>query len=113
MRLENIAFEQYGEKGKEINVIGRAGFAQIETDTGNLLLDRGIVIEVGTEEITLETSRLEWKDETRILSGGDYDEVYIYREDGTSFTGIGLSIDARRREWEFTGSVRGTYTYND
>ena len=113
MTLENLYFEQFGEKGDEVNVYGRAGYAQIETDSGDLFLDGGVMIDVRTEEIALETFHLEWKDQSRILSGGDHDEVYIYRRDGSGFTGAGLRIDARRRTWEFSNGVWGTYIHEE
>ena len=113
MKLENLSFEQYGERGEEVNVFGRAGFAQIETDTGNIFMDKGVMLDVETEDIVLETNQLEWEDETKTLSSGYYDEVYIYRENGTRFSGRGLHVDARKHEWEFTGSVRGTYISDD
>jgi LPS export ABC transporter protein LptC len=113
MKLENLTFEQFGNRGEEINVYGKAGYAQVEIDTGDIFLDRNIRLDVTTEDIILETNQLEWKDHERSLSGGENTEVFIYKDNGTRFTGRGLRIDARRKFWEFTGSVRGTYIHDD
>jgi hypothetical protein len=61
----------------------------------------------------METIQLEWKDEPRTLTTGEHNEVNIFQSNGTSFTGIGLSADARRRTWEFAGAVSGEYYYEE
>jgi LPS export ABC transporter protein LptC len=113
MKLQNLTFEQYGERGEEINTVGRAGNASIDIETGDIFMDRGVRVEVESEDIIIETFQLEWKDEQRTLSSGKEDEVNVYRENGTSFTGIGLLADARMRTWEFSGRVGGTYIHED
>ena len=113
MKLQNLTFEQYGERGEEVNTVGRAGNASIDIETGDIFMDRGVRVEVESEDIIIETYQLEWKDEQRTLSSGKEDEVNVYRENGTSFTGIGLLADARTRTWVFSGKVGGTYIYDD
>ncbi|MDR0315462.1 MAG: LPS export ABC transporter periplasmic protein LptC [Treponema sp.] len=113
MQLWNFSFEQYGNQGDDVNAYGRAGSALVEIDSGDISLGDGVRIEVESEDIILETKQLEWKDEARTLSGGDEDEVIVNQSDGTSFTGIGFSADARRRKWEFTSGASGTYIHED
>jgi len=113
MKLQNFTFEQYGERGEAVNTVGKAGNASVDIETGDIFMDRGVRIEVESEDIIIETSQLEWKDEQRTISSGKEDEVNIYRDNGTSFTGIGLHADARTRIWEFSGSVGGTYIHDD
>ena len=113
MKLQNLTFEQYGERGEEVNTVGRAGNASIDIETGDIFMDMGVRIEVESEDIIIETFQLEWKDEKRSLFSGKEDEVNVYRENGTSFTGIGLLADARMRTWEFSGRVGGTYIHDD
>jgi len=113
VKLQNTTFEQYDEQGKEINISGKTGNATVEIDTGNIFMDRNVRIEVIKEEIILETYRLEWIDKSKYLSAGDNNEVFVYKQNGTGFTGIGFQSDARKRSWEFTGRVSGTYSYND
>ncbi|MCL2175426.1 MAG: LPS export ABC transporter periplasmic protein LptC [Treponema sp.] len=113
MKLQNFSFEQYGERGAEVNASGHGGKAEVEIESGDIQMTNGVRLEVESEDIILETTNLAWKDEPRLLSTGTEDEVNVYRENGTSFTGIGLSADARRRTFEFTSYVSGTYIHDD
>jgi len=113
MKLQNLSFEQYGEHGEEVNVHGRAGNATVEIDTGDIYMENGVRLDIKTEDIMMETHRFEWKDEPRLVSTGEDNEVYIYRENGTRFTGVGLQANTRMRTWEFIRGVRGTYIHND
>ena len=113
MELRNFFFEQFGNHGEDVNAYGRAGSASFEIDSGDIHMDNGVRIDVDSEDLAIETVRLEWKDKDRILTGGDREEVNIYQENGTAFTGIGFHADARWRTWEFTGDVGGTYIYDD
>jgi len=109
MKLENFTFEQYGEKGHEVNTMGRAGNASVDINSGDIQMTNGVKLEVESEDIIIETNQLDWKDETRTLSTGTEDEVNIYRENGTHFTGTGLTADTRRRTFEFLSDVSGSY----
>jgi len=113
MKLLNFSFEQYGERGEEINAFGKAGNASVNIETGDIFMDSGVRIAVDSEDIIIETNQLEWKDNERFFSTGEKDEVNIYQENGTGFTGIGLRADVRGRTWEFLGSAGGTYIYDD
>ena len=113
MELRNFSFEQFGNRGEDINAYGRAGSASVEIDSGDIRMDDGVRIDVDSEDLAIETQWLEWKDKDRILTSGEEDEVNVFQKDGTSFTGIGLHADARRRTWEFKGSVEGSYTYEE
>ena len=113
MKLTNFSFEQYGEKGEEINTMGNAGFASIHIESGDFTMDNGVRIEIESEDIILETKELDWKDEPRILKTGQGEEVHIYQESGTHFIGIGLVANARERTYEFTGLVSGTFISTD
>jgi LPS export ABC transporter protein LptC len=113
MELRNFSFEQFDHHGDEINATGRAGTAHVELESGNIRLDGGVSIGVESEDITIETGRLDWKDKERTLVGGDRDEVRIFREDGTSFFGFGFFADVRNRTWEFSAGVSGTYIHED
>jgi len=113
MELRNFSFEQFGNHGEEINASGRAGSALFEIDSGDIRMEDGVRIEVESEEIAIETARLEWKDKERTLSGGPSDEVHVFQDNGTSFTGIGFHSNARSRSWSFSDSVSGTYIHDD
>jgi LPS export ABC transporter protein LptC len=113
MRLQNFSFEQYGERGEEINAQGSAVFASVDIDSGDIFMDLGVRLEVESEDIIIKTNQLEWLDEPRILSTGRDDNVNILRENGTSFTGVNLRVDARQRTWEFAGNVSGIFIHED
>jgi len=109
MKLKNFTFEQYGERGEEVNAIGGAGYASVDIETGDVFMDNGVWLEVESEDIILETKQLDWKDEPRLLYSGPEDEVNIFQSSGTDFKGIGLYVEARNRIWEFKGNVSGTF----
>jgi LPS export ABC transporter protein LptC len=113
LKADNIIFEQYGERGNEIYVHGSVGTATVEIDSGDIFMDKNVRLEVITEDIILETQQLEWRDEPRSIHTREHDVVYIFRENGTRFNGIGLRGDARRRTWDFLGSVSGTYIHDE
>jgi len=113
MKLQQYSFEQYGNRGNEVNSSGSGGNAEVNIDSGDIFMDNGVRLEVASEDIILETFQLEWKDKTRIFSTGEDNDVYISRQNGTIFKGVGLSADARKRTWEFVGEVSGTYIQDD
>ncbi|MDR2922591.1 MAG: LPS export ABC transporter periplasmic protein LptC [Treponema sp.] len=113
MELRNFSFEQFGNHGEDVNAYGRAGSALFEIDSGDIRMEDGVRLDVDSEEIAIETVRLEWKDKDRTLSGGESDEVHVYQENGTSFTGIGFQSNARLRTWSFSDTVSGTYVHDD
>jgi len=109
MELLNFSFEQF-EQG-DVNAFGRAGSASVELDSLDIVMGGGVRLEVESEEIAIETSRLEWRDVPRVLLGDSGEEVRITRDDGTAFAGVGFRADARQRTWEFSGFVSGTYVH--
>ena len=113
MVLFTFSFEQYGEKGTEVNAIGGAGFATVDIESGDINMSDGVTIEIESEDIIIETSRLEWKDEPRILLSGDEDMVNIFQSDGTVFSGTGFRAEARIRSWEFNTGVSGIFVHED
>jgi hypothetical protein len=113
MELRNFSFEQFGSHGGEVNAYGRAGSALFKIDSGDISMEDGVRLDIDSEEIAIETLRLEWKDKDRTLSGGADEEVHIYQENGTSFTGIGFQSNARSRTWSFSDTVSGTFIHDD
>jgi LPS export ABC transporter protein LptC len=109
MELQNFSFEQFDGHGSEINATGSAGSGLVELDSGNIQLERSVIISVDSEDITIETDKLSWEDEKHILAGSDEHTVDIQRSDGTVFSGRGFSADARSKTWAFTGGVEGSY----
>ena len=112
MNLRNLSFEQYDAAG-DISAAGGAGSASVELDSMDILMSDGVKLDIDSEDMSIETSSLQWKDKDKTLAGGTGEEVRISSEDGTSFSGIGFLADVRRRTWEFAGKVTGTYVHED
>ncbi|MDR2952147.1 MAG: LPS export ABC transporter periplasmic protein LptC, partial [Treponema sp.] len=70
MELSNFSFEQFGSHGNDVNASGWVSSAEVEIESGNIVMDGGVRIEVESEDIAIETTRLEWKDEERTLFSG-------------------------------------------
>jgi LPS export ABC transporter protein LptC len=113
MELSNFTFEQFGDHGNDVNAAGWVASASVEIDSGNISMGGGVRIEVESEDIAIETTRLEWKDEERTLFSGEDDEVNIYQTNGTKFTGVGFHAYARSHSWEFTNGAVGIYISDD
>ena len=113
MKLEKFSFEQFGEHGEKVNVRGNAGNASANINSGDIFMNNDVRIEVESEDIVIETFQFDWKDEQKTLYSGKEDEVNIHRQNGTSFTGIGLQVHTRERAWEFTGEAAGNYAIED
>jgi LPS export ABC transporter protein LptC len=113
MELRNFSFEQFSNHGEEIDSTGRAAAARVELDSGNIAISGGVSLSVDSEDITIETESLEWRDEERQLSGDLEEPVRILRDDGTSFQGRGFTANTRSRVWEFAGPVGGSYVDDD
>jgi LPS export ABC transporter protein LptC len=113
MELKNFSFEQFENHGAGVDAIGSAGSARVELESGNINLENGVRISVDSEDIIIETSNLQWQDKERKLTGQPGGEVEVYRSDGTSFSGVGFSADARYRTWAFENGVSGTYIDED
>lgn len=113
MELSNFSFEQFERHNGTINAMGSAGTAHVELDSGNINLADQVTLEVESEDIVIETVKLDWKDKERDLSGDKSDVVKIKRANGTAFSGQGFSANARSRTWGFSGGISGTYIHDD
>jgi len=117
MELDLFYFHQFNaapEDAKEIpdiNVRGNAGNARIETDTNNFSMQNGVFFEVKSEDITLETEDLSWKDKERHLTAPG--KLTITRSNGTTLEGMGFSADTRKKSWEFESDVEGSIVDDD
>ncbi|MDR3171324.1 MAG: LPS export ABC transporter periplasmic protein LptC [Treponema sp.] len=113
MELKNFTFEQFEHRGAEVNAVGTVGTASVQLDSGNIRMEEGVVLEVESENITIETQQLDWQDKERLLSGREENQVDISRSDGTNFSGHGFSANARSRTWGFSAGIEGTYIHED
>jgi LPS export ABC transporter protein LptC len=113
MELQNFSFEQFYNHGDGVNATGSAGGALVELESGNIQLERRIMLAVESEDITIETDNLSWEDENRILAGSNTDTVDIQRSDGTLFSGQGFTANVRSRTWTVSGAVEGIFVDTD
>jgi len=113
MRLNNFTFEQFTDSGETVNMRGSSGYAAVEIESGDIFMNEGVWLEIDSEDLVIETYQVNWTDKERVMSSGDENEVNIFQDNGTIITGIGLRANARRRTWEFSGAVRGTYYYEE
>jgi LPS export ABC transporter protein LptC len=113
MELNSFSFEQFEDSGATVNAEGDAGFATVELSSGNVRLGGRVKLAVESEDLTIETDRLEWQDKERFLSGEENGPVDIYSSDGTSFKGWGFRADIRNKSWVFSGGVEGVYVHED
>jgi LPS export ABC transporter protein LptC len=117
MEMDGFSFEQYNPMPPEnaeipdINVRGGGASVKIETDSRNLTMAGGVSIDVQSEDFSLRTETLSWKDKERLISVPG--EVTITRSDGTQLSGRNLSADTRRREWRFEEAVSGDIVEED
>ena len=77
MSLANFSFEQFENRGNEINARGTARGASVELDSGNIHLSGGVVITIESEDIIIETTGLFWRDSERQLAGERSELVMI------------------------------------
>ncbi|MDL2229292.1 LPS export ABC transporter periplasmic protein LptC [Treponema sp. OttesenSCG-928-L16] len=113
MEIRNFMFEQFDSGTEDVNAAGQAGSASIQLSSGNVRLDNTVLITVDSEDITIETASLDWRDKERILAAGSGDRVDIKKSDGSFLTGTGFSADVRSRTWSFESAVEGSYVYED
>jgi LPS export ABC transporter protein LptC len=113
MSLEDFTFEQFEDSGQTVNARGKAGTARVELSSGDVNMSGGVLMEVDSEDFSLETATLRWEDGDRKLSGGEFNPVSIERSDGTSLSGVGLSAEVRSRKWQFSGAVEGTWVHTE
>ncbi|MCL2209393.1 MAG: LPS export ABC transporter periplasmic protein LptC [Treponema sp.] len=113
MKMQEVTFEQYSENGEKVNIYGTAGRASLNIESGDIFMDDNVNLEIKSEDIILETYQLEWQDESKNLYSGENDDVFIFRENGTKFTGTGLHANTRTRMWEFLANARGVYVHDE
>jgi LPS export ABC transporter protein LptC len=109
MGLREFTFEQMEDQGETVNVEGTAGAAEVNLESGDIILFGGVRISIESEDIIISTAGIEWNDTEKTIIGGEEDEVEVQRSDGTSFTGRGFSADIRRRTWAFSGESWGSF----
>lgn len=109
MQVADLRFEQFAAGTMETDAVGQAASARIDLASGDAFLSGGVRVNVPGEDLAIETAELYWTDGERTLRGREDGPVLLKRSDGTAVSGIGFSADVRRRTWQFSGRVSGTY----
>jgi hypothetical protein len=113
MELINYSFEQYNTTNEEVDAAGSGGFASVELDTSNIHMSNGVEIIVDTEDLRLDTEKLDWDDGKKFLKGGENDEINVGQSDGSKLNGTGFSADVRAREWFVSYNASGNYVHDE
>jgi LPS export ABC transporter protein LptC len=113
MELKNFSFEQFERAGEDINAAGYAETASVELESGNIRMGGHVLLEVESEDITIETAGLDWEDQEKRLFAGEHERVTMRRSDGTNFFGQGFSANVRERTWGFASGIEGVYVWEE
>ena len=113
MKLSNFSFTQFNNSEDTEDTSGFAGYGVINLDSKDVTLQDGVSINVESEDMHITTKNLKWKDKTKELEAGSYEEVRVDRSDGTSIGGSGFKADLRSRTWEFSDGISGTYVHTE
>jgi len=110
--IDGASFVEYDQAGT-MAVEGSAGRVVFHTDTEDAEISGRVRVYSAREEAGIETEALAWKSEPRLLTAPVHDRVVITSDDGSRLEGTGFVGDLRRREFVFSGPVRGTYVWTD
>jgi LPS export ABC transporter protein LptC len=113
MELFDYSFEQYNKQTGEADATGTGGKAKIEMETRNVIMEEGVSVQVESEDMMIDTRTLRWSNGPKELSSPEDSPVHIRDPDGTDFIGSGFSANTKKRTWEFTAGVSGTYVQDD
>lgn len=108
--LDGVTFVEYDREGKQA-VEGSAGRVVFHTETEDAEISGRVRVHSAVDEAGIETESLAWKNAARQLAAPALERVVITKDDGSRLEGTGFVGDFRRREFVFTGPVRGTYVW--
>jgi LPS export ABC transporter protein LptC len=108
--IEGATFVEYDRDGARA-VEGSAGRVVFHTDTEDAEISGRVRVHSAVEEAGIETEALAWRKSPRLLTAPAHDRVVITKDDGSRLEGTGFVGDFRRREFVFSGPVRGTYVW--
>jgi LPS export ABC transporter protein LptC len=109
----------YGVRFREFDAAGElvseavADQAVYHTDTEDASAAGSIRIYSPEEKASLSADSLTWIHRGKRLQAGPAAPVLLEKEDGSFVEGSGFRADFRRRQLEFDGPVRGSYTWED
>ncbi len=112
MVVSGARFAQYAGDGSQ-GAVGGASSAVVDLESGDVSLDGAVSLSVPQEDLVIETDKLTWKNDDRVLLGSPDAPVLVKKSDGSFLSGRGFTADARSKSWTLTGSVFGTMVEED
>lgn len=109
--ITDASFVQYGEDDVE-TFTGSFGAAQVETDTNNLAMAKGVFIRNHVDRFTIEAESLYWEHEKRKAFSDDETLVTITFKDHDILRGTGFHGDFSSVTFEFTQVEEGRLHYD-
>ncbi len=113
MEVRQARFAQYNRSDASLASSGLAGRAEIDFDSGDVVLSEGVQVYIQQEDTLIESGELHWHDKAGMLIAPDSQTVLFKNDKGSIIQGRGFGADARRRAWELAGGVEGNYVHED
>ena len=110
--LTNAHFVEFDEKGGTATE-GQARTVVFHSDTENAEITGAVRVHSAAEKGDVRADTLRWENKTKRLTAPPTDLVRIRKDDGSSLIGSGFAGDFQSRKITFTGSVQGTYVWEE
>jgi LPS export ABC transporter protein LptC len=110
--LTNAHFIEFDEKGGAATE-GQARTVVFHSDTENAEITGAVRVHSAAEKGDVRADTLRWENKTKRLTAPPTDLVRIRKDDGSSLIGSGFAGDFQSRKITFTGSVQGTYVWEE
>ena len=109
--ITEASFVQYSADNTE-KFTGSFGAAQIETDTNNLSMEKGVSIRNHVDRFTIEAETMYWEHEKRRASANEETLVTITFKDHDILRGTGFRGDFSTVTFEFSRVEEGRLHYD-
>jgi LPS export ABC transporter protein LptC len=107
-RLKDVTFKEYDSKGV-VDTRGTIAEATIKTDTHDATMKGAVDIWSSSQKAEIATSDLTWDQKAKTLQAAPTAVVSLKKDDGSTLTGTGLSLDFRGNELKLQGPVVGLW----
>ncbi len=102
-----VEFDAKGGKATE----GDAHTVVYHSDTENAEISGAVHVRSAVEKGDVRADTLDWENKSKRLTAPPTEQVTLGKEDGSILVGTGFTGDFMRRQFSFTGPVRGTYVW--
>lgn len=110
--LNGAHFTEYDQKGDSVTD-GRADSIVFHTESRDAEISGQVSVYSATQKGSISTEYLAWQDAGKTLTADPNERVIVKKDDGSYITGRGFVGDFRVKEVRFSGSVEGTYVYEE